>query len=168
VLETRSSAIAEKPRFLISLNISLSRPRSLKLSWNDTLEYGVCKSLLVSQNAVPVSLEAGGDVPSRPNPSATLLVLRAMRENKIVICPFTVHVVSLNENNNDIFSAAKPILQSKYEILCGVCVGLAVLKKDCMALLRSHKYSHVVSVAYPWQTLTLTLGLLHSCSWKGG
>ena len=63
----------------------------------------MCKSLLVSQNAVPVSLEAGGDVPSRPNPSATLLVLRAMRENKIVICPFTVHVVSLNENNNDIF-----------------------------------------------------------------
>ena len=35
-----------KRLYFMSLNISLSHSRSLKVIQNDTLEYGVCKSLL--------------------------------------------------------------------------------------------------------------------------
>jgi len=40
-------AIAETARCFVSLSISLSYSRSLKVIQNDTLESGMCKSLLV-------------------------------------------------------------------------------------------------------------------------
>ena len=46
-VKPRSSAVAETVRRFVSLNISLSHSSSLKFIRNDTLEYGVCKSLLV-------------------------------------------------------------------------------------------------------------------------
>ena len=47
--KTRSSAVAERPRDrrFVSLNILLSHLRSLKIIRNDTVQQGVCKSLLV-------------------------------------------------------------------------------------------------------------------------
>jgi len=44
---TRSSAVAEIARRFVTLNISLSHSRSLKIIRNDTLEQVVCKSILV-------------------------------------------------------------------------------------------------------------------------
>jgi len=42
----RLSCRREAERYFLSFNISLSHSRSLKVIRNNTLEYGVCKSLL--------------------------------------------------------------------------------------------------------------------------
>ena len=45
----------ETARRFVSLNILLSHSRSLKVIRNDTVEYGICKSLLVSIETMSAS-----------------------------------------------------------------------------------------------------------------
>jgi len=51
--DKKLSCRRETARCIVSLNILISHSRSLKVIRNDTLDYGVCKSL----NVMPISLQ---------------------------------------------------------------------------------------------------------------
>jgi len=116
-----------------------------------------------SPNAVPVLLDAGGGIPCRPNPAATLLALWAaccmFSRNKCIDkwSKYWLRYPTGRTTHLSVFSAYKNINVSMNEchICWGVCVYVcwqksvnpAVLLSTYLSPPSSHKYNPDVSLA---------------------